>query len=473
MKRNTKRRLTLYGSAALIALVLILAPRAIKKAAPYVKVRSFDYDALPKHEAVKLLSEYLKIDTTNPPGNTQAAVEFLGRLFDCEGIPFEIVAADPKRPMIVARLSGMAREEALMLLSHMDVVPPGDPSKWDYPPFGGDIGKNLDKVYMYGRGAIDMKSFSIAHFLAMADLKRSGITPLRDVVFVGEPAEETNEQEIGLGWLIKQRPDLIAGVSVVYNEGGVNEVIASDIERYGIEILQKAYAGLLVTGDSKTQLEDFSAFLKREHEKLPRRLLPEVKEHLRFISQGKSYFWGDLARDPDRMAKNDIPEGKELPEMYESLVQDSIITEELAAKPDGAWQMRVLYCALPGSSIAAGKKKIEDWARERGLETAPFLLTPDSKPSTASGRGYQAARRVFELDPLARVPVGPYVLTASYTTCSFLRHHDYRCYGVTPFNINVFDSYRAHNASERINMAHMVEGVERMTRIVREYVTAP
>ena len=81
-------------------------------------------------EAVKLLREYVRIDTSNPPGRTRPAIEFLARTLDCEGIPVTVTGGDPERPILVARLKGRTSEGALALHNHADVVPAGDPAEW-------------------------------------------------------------------------------------------------------------------------------------------------------------------------------------------------------------------------------------------------------------------------------------------------------------------------------------------------------
>ena len=89
-------------------------------------------------EAVAILSKYLRINTTNPPGNEIEAAEFLGRIFDREGIRYQIFQSQPGRANIYARLSGDGSKRPIILLNHMDVVRAA-PSNWELPPFSGVI----------------------------------------------------------------------------------------------------------------------------------------------------------------------------------------------------------------------------------------------------------------------------------------------------------------------------------------------
>ena len=242
LTRNARRRLLLYGGAALVAAVAIAGPRLMRFLAPIEGLRNVDIRELREREATKLLREYVRIDSQNPPGRTVETARFWAERLGCEGIPFEIVGDDPERPIVVARLSGRSRGEALLLLHHMDVYPVGEVSKWTIPPFAAADGQGKFVHHVCGRGTLDMKGQGIADFLAIASLRRDGIVPERDVVFVAEPGEETYTPEIGIGWVLDHRPDLLEGVTDVFNEGGVNEVSGDRVARFGIEILQKSAA---------------------------------------------------------------------------------------------------------------------------------------------------------------------------------------------------------------------------------------
>ena len=104
-----RRRVALYGGAAVFAALALWAiPAFLSRLAPGVAVRRMDVeaDAAMETEAVKLLREYVRIDTSNPPGRTRPAIEFLARILGCEGIPVTVTGADPERPILVARLKG-------------------------------------------------------------------------------------------------------------------------------------------------------------------------------------------------------------------------------------------------------------------------------------------------------------------------------------------------------------------------------
>jgi acetylornithine deacetylase/succinyl-diaminopimelate desuccinylase-like protein len=127
---------------------------------------------------------------------------------------------------------------------------------------------------------------------------------------------------------------------------------------------------------------------------------------------------------------------------------------------------------LPGSPVAAARGRLESWAKENGVDLTIRFETSDSVATARTGPAWDAAVRTLELDP-AKAEVGPYILTASYTSSSYLRARGYRAYGLSPFCINIVDSGHAHQPNERISLPFFVEGVERMKRIVREFATSP
>ena len=166
-------------------------------------------------EAVDITRQYLRIDTTNPPGNETPAAEFLAGILGDAGYETTVLESAPGRGNLVARLAGRAGDPAgaLCLLHHLDVVP-ADPSEWSVDPFGAEIRDG----YLWGRGAIDMKSMGVMQLMTMLALAREGITPDRDVVFVAVADEEAGGV-MGAAWLTEHHPDLVACRDVI-NEGG-------------------------------------------------------------------------------------------------------------------------------------------------------------------------------------------------------------------------------------------------------------
>ncbi len=193
---------------------------------------AFDWDAVEK-EAGALLSRYIQIDTTNPPGNELAAAQFWQAMLSQEGLSSQILAPQPGRGVVYARLKGSGEKKALIFLHHLDVVP-ANKADWEVDPFAGVIKDG----YVYGRGAIDCKGVAIVQFLALALLKRAGVPLKRDVIFLGTADEEAGGRH-GAGWFVDNHFDLVADAEFLLTEGGGVRVHEGK-RSYDVDIAEKA-----------------------------------------------------------------------------------------------------------------------------------------------------------------------------------------------------------------------------------------
>jgi len=167
-----------------------------------------------EEEAVSLLSRYIQIDTTNPPGNEIKAAQFFKGIFDREGIESRIIESAPGRGNIYARLKGNGSKKAVLLLNHMDVVP-AEAKLWKEPPFSGVVKDGT----IWGRGSLDDKGPAVAELMTLLALKRGNVHLKGDVIFLGTADEEAGGA-MGAGFLVEKHPDLLKDVGLVLNEGG-------------------------------------------------------------------------------------------------------------------------------------------------------------------------------------------------------------------------------------------------------------
>lgn len=184
--------------------------------------RTVNWDSLTA-ESLRTLSSYLQINTTNPPGNELSAAKFLKAILDREGIEAQVLDTaelGANRANLYARLRGNGTKKAIALVHHMDVVP-ATPSSWSVDPFSGVIKDG----YIWGRGAIDMKSNGVAQLMAMIAIKRSGVPLNRDIVFIGNADEELGS----LGGIIfaQRHADLLKDVEYLMTEGADNVLDSS------------------------------------------------------------------------------------------------------------------------------------------------------------------------------------------------------------------------------------------------------
>jgi acetylornithine deacetylase/succinyl-diaminopimelate desuccinylase-like protein len=181
------------------------------------QTRSIDWDSLAR-ESQTVLASYLRVNTTNPPGNEILGARFLKAILDREGIEAQILDTTeigPNRANLYARLRGNGSKKAIALVNHIDVVPV-NPASWSVDAFSG-ITKD---GYIWGRGAIDMKGNGIAQLMAMIALKRSGAPLTRDLVFIGNSDEELGST--GAIIFVQRHPDLLRDVEYLITEGSDN-----------------------------------------------------------------------------------------------------------------------------------------------------------------------------------------------------------------------------------------------------------
>ena len=133
------------------------------------------------------------------------------------------MAREPERANLVARIPGTDPDApSLAFVGHTDVVP-ADPRDWTHPPFEAVVD---DDGYLYGRGAVDMKDEVAARAVAMAELARQGFRPRGDLWFIAVADEEDGTADVGMRWLLEQRPDIRPTMAI--NEGGGERLPLTD-----------------------------------------------------------------------------------------------------------------------------------------------------------------------------------------------------------------------------------------------------
>jgi acetylornithine deacetylase/succinyl-diaminopimelate desuccinylase-like protein len=195
---------------------------------------AFDYDKL-RDETAQRLAEYLRINTSNPPGNELATARWLKQVLAKEGIEGQILDTaelGPGRANFYARLKGSGSGKAIALVHHMDVVPVSR-QFWSVDPFAGQIKDG----YVWGRGALDMKGQGVMQLMTLIALKRAGTPLKRDIVFIGNADEESDG--LGSRIFVERHRDLLADVEYVLTEGGDTRVEKGKPRWFGLGVGEK------------------------------------------------------------------------------------------------------------------------------------------------------------------------------------------------------------------------------------------
>lgn len=273
-------------------------------------------------EAQTVLSSYLQVNTTNPPGNEMLGARFLKAILDREGIEARLLDTaeiGPNRANLYARLRGNGSKKAIALVHHIDVVPV-TPASWSVDPFSGVVKDG----YIWGRGAIDMKGNGVAQLMAMIALKRSGVKLNRDIVFIANADEELGST--GAIIFVNRHPDLLEDVEYLITEGADNVLDSTGkVVYFGVGVSEKrtfwqhlTVQGVPSHGSRPTKLNPVprlvAALYKISQYETPLHVTPAVDK-----------FFRDIARtyaEPERGWLSNVRAALENPRAREWILSD-------------------------------------------------------------------------------------------------------------------------------------------------------
>ena len=407
---------------------------------------------------LQLLQQYVRIDTTNPPGNETAGARFLGSILTKNNIPFEIIESAPGRGNLYARIKGKSAGNGQLLMHHIDVMPA--PARgWSKPPFSAEILANQ----LYGRGTLDMKGIGICELAAFIDVAHSGKTPEHDVVLLAV-ADEERGGAMGTEWLFAHRPDVFEGIRYAINEGGINEMQAERLTYFGIEVGSKMAVEVEVRGATRDAVQQARIALEpfiapRE----PQRILPEVKQFFRDIAPQR-VTQHDVLADIDRT----IATGKFwlLPQGCRELTQNVVWPDKVVADGSG-WTMKVYLFNLPDEQPATRIEWLRKTIAPYGVSIANITRSMGPAPITSRNTPFFALLlRKIEAE-YGKVSAGTELLAASFNDSRFLRAHGIDAYGLWPFPVDFFQTQGIHGIDERVRTDWFAQGVRLTGAVVR------
>ena len=429
--------------------------------------------------AVSWMQEYLRIDTTNPPGNEMRAVAFYKKILDQEGIENRASEFAPGRGDLWARMPAAAAEvkRPIVLLNHMDVVT-SDASHWKVPPFSGEIRDG----YIWGRGAQDMKDEGLAQLVVMVMLKREKVALDRDVIFLAVADEEA--EGTGTDWFIKNQRALLENAEFLINEGGENLLENGKVKYVGVDVGEKTTYWMHVVAHgrpghgSRPNPDSAPNRLVRALDRIiayrtPLRVLPVVDEFFRDMA---------VQEPPDRAAEyrnirkaiedKKFQEEVEKDESLNFLLRDTISltmmggSEQTNVIPPEAWanlDVRILPGGDPKAVLEAVRRAVNDPNVTVEPLNAEFRVANYSETNNAL---YAAIRQVAA-KYFPGAPVTPHI-TSGYTENQRYRPLGIASYGFNPYTATDFEGNTEHGNDERIR----VEEVRRGPRVLFDVVAA-
>jgi acetylornithine deacetylase/succinyl-diaminopimelate desuccinylase-like protein len=436
-------------------------------------------------EATGWLADLIKINTTNPPGNEEAAAKYIENVLRKEGIKAELLPLAPGRSALVARLNSSAfadPSKALLLVAHMDVVGV-ERAKWTVDPFGA-VPKN---GYIYGRGAIDDKGMLAANLAAFIALKRANARLNRDVIFLATDDEE-NSGDASIRMLIAKYWDKIAAKYSI-NEGGNVFVKNGKVQYVAVQASEKVAMNVTVIakgtgGHASIPLKDNAV----THLAAAVGKIGNYNAPVHFTTIVRRYFEGIAPLQDDEIAKwirsLDTPDRgehaarviSETNPMWNAMLRDTISPTMLTAGvranviPSEA-RATLNIRLLPGNTIttllAELNKLVNDALVKLELQPDAGLAAPDSSLESE----FYAAIVKASAEEFGGAPVLPFQSTWA-TDSAQLRLHNVQAYGLVPFPLTDEDIKRMHGDDERIPAAAFAKGVALMVRLVNEFAVS-
>lgn len=409
-------------------------------------------------EEVRLLSEYVQIDTTNPGGDELPGAEFLARHLREMGLEVHLERLGERNANLWAVLEGRNRE-ALVLHNHLDTDPIREPDRWLHGPFSGKIAP----PHLWGRGSFDMKSVAIAQLLAMRDATERDSRPVRSLFFLATGDEETGS-DLGMQYFLATRPELVERFWAGLSEGGAVEAVSrTEIKYWGTEFAQGRLVKVTVCGSSREELESLAEALEERHGTTTH-LTETVRTFFRAYAGSRPRpSYRRALEDPEAMAPSELTEA--LTTFTRAMVRNEIYLTPVEEAPGGGHQLKVHLVLADG---AEPDEALLELLPEGFAGFAVGVEVPHS-PVPASSLQHPV---YGEIDRLVEERYGdgihgPLYLPWTITDSRFLRGAGVPSWGFSPFRLIASDSHKLGGVNERMDLTALVEGVALYRELVR------
>jgi acetylornithine deacetylase/succinyl-diaminopimelate desuccinylase-like protein len=426
---------------------------------------------------VELLQQLIRFDTTNPPGNEAACIEFVRALLESAGIETEVYAKVPGRPNLVARLNG-GDKPPLLLQGHVDVVTTAG-QNWAHPPFSGA----LVDGYVWGRGAVDMKG-PVAMLVSAFVRARHEETKLPGDVILAVLADEEAGGDVGARFLAEEHAHLFEGVRYALSEFGGFSLEIAGRRFYPIQVAEKQICWLKATvrgpgghgamvnrGGSMARLGKLLRDLDRN--RLPVHVTPIAREFVEQIASALPRPKRDVLlallkpRLTDRALALVGEQGRLFEPMLRNTVNATIIRagEKINVVPS-AIELELDARALPGFTPDDLIAEVRDAV---GGDVELELVRHDPGPPEPDLAQFDMLAGVLrELDSDA-IPVP--LLQPGVTDARFFAPLGIQTYGFVPLRLPPEFKFLqvVHAADERVPIAALEFGAEAVFRALQRF----
>jgi acetylornithine deacetylase/succinyl-diaminopimelate desuccinylase-like protein len=446
--------------------------RGVSKAPP---PQPINWDKVTQ-EATDLLSRYIQLNTTNPPGNELEAARMLREKFLTDGIPATTWEPVHGRGIVAARLRGIGKHtKSIILLSHIDVVP-ANAKEWEVAPFSGAVKDGK----IWGRGSIDDKGPGVIELMAMLAIKRAGILLDRDVIFVATGDEEEGGKN-GAGWFVDHEANVFADAGYLINEGGGIRTLSDNTRKaYVVSVTEKTplWIRLTATGPaghaSDPPAETAVTRLVRALDKLS-----EYKTPVHVIGPVNDYYhtMAELEHGPRQML--DLAAALKDPDYLKTFlsdpsqnahVRDTITPTVLSASDKTNVISETAYAEvdcrlLPGSDPKTVVNDIKKVIADDSIKLDVILNFPPISSPSRSPLMTAIATLAKDHDRATVVPS----MVIGFTDSHYFRHKKIVSYGFIPVEVTPAEAKGVHGINERIGVKELAEGIQRMVELLRVF----
>ena len=423
-------------------------------------------------EATELLRDYLRIDTTNPPGDVSKAADWVESLLRSEGMTPTRAGPSAEKANVIATLGDGDARASLVLAHHMDVVP-AVPADWSVDPFGGD----LRDGYIWGRGALDMKGFGVMTMVCAFALKRLGLPLHRPLRLLATADEEVGGID-GAKWLAEHQLEDARG-EFLLTEGAFAKA-GPRATYYAVQVAEKGVSTVKLTargqpGHASSPRDDnavvhIARALARigsyrsppAARELARRYLSAFPPAILRLGNGRTV--PDLSDDELEALLHSLSGGSRIQNMLRNTFVPTMVQAGLAQNViPPACEAYVDCRTVPGVTrddlLAELTSVIDDEAVELEL-----VKSSAGTESPAEGELLDAIRDGVAAERPGALVV-PY-LTAGGTDCKHFRPRGVVCYGQIPFELEDSDTDGIHGVDERVSLENLERGLRILFRIV-------
>ena len=463
-------------TADLLTKPLILFGVACLFASPSTLASDIDWQKTGT-EVAQTLSEYLQVDTVNPPGNELDGAQFLADKLSADGIATQIIESSPGRGNLIARLKGTTDEPALCFLSHIDIAP-FEAERW--PEGIHPLSGKIEDGWVWGRGALDMKGMGALQTMVMQLLARQKVPLKRDVVMIAVADEEIDNT--GVRFLLENHwEDLRCGD--VINEGGIGiyDLFFEDQTAYSISVGEKGvlWLKMIATGNpghgSTPRPDEAPERLRLALNKLAERdapisFHPSFLEAIAISGAQQGGFAGWIMQRPfwakrllvKRIASNPVSKAVLTDTVHLTGLGGAIAPNVV---PGETWA--ILDCRLlPGTSPDTLLNELIALVDDPHVRFE-VLSKEEAAVSPWKDEAVYDALRKHAVDALENTVAIP-VLSVGFTDSIYFRRRGVRAYGLAPFRVSGDDLATMHGDGERLHTEELLRGVQILYGVVKE-----